>query len=83
MTATVAETWRELEARTCKAKHPFTGAGDAHEAARRARARGEATVRAYPCPWCARYHVGHLPSLDALERLAAALRARREEIGRC
>lgn len=74
--------WRAEQTHSCGRKLKYLDPADAHAAARRARAKGEA-VRAYPCPWCCEFHIGHVPSLESLERLAVALRARREELGRC
>lgn len=33
----------------------------------------------YRCPFCRSWHVGHVPSLDALQQIAAAIRVLSQE----
>lgn len=79
--------WRAIEDRVCTRKHPY----DTGDEARRARGmlvrrvRDDA-IRVYPCPFArsqglaAHYHLGHVPDLAGLRRIAAALRAKSAEV---
>lgn len=81
-----AEAARVVE-RVCGAKHRFDDPGRAWQAARAVRRRTGSAVRAYRCPFsggtraAAHWHIGHVPSVDSLRVVAAAIRIRTQRIG--
>ena len=81
-----AEAARVVE-RVCEAKHRYSDPGGAWRAARAVRGRTGSAVRAYRCPFSggtratAHWHIGHVPSIDSLRRVAAAIRIRTQRIG--
>lgn len=61
--------------RTCGDKRRYrTRWGARHAAERRSQASGD-TIRAYRCPFCPSFHIGHVPSMESLEALAEAIRS--------
>lgn len=72
--------WHQEADRACDGKHPY-GRKTAREIAARMRAQDGEDVCAYRCPWgrTAHWHVGHTPSVERLERIAAAIRNRTNE----
>lgn len=73
--------WHTEADRGCARKHPY-GRTTARSIAARMQTAGDRTVSAYRCPWAddndPHWHVGHLPSMEGLERIAAAIRNRNE-----
>lgn len=66
--------WRAVEVRVCGTKVRY--------GAKAARARADSygnDVRPYRCPFCGGYHVGHAPSMQSVETIAAAIRARAQD----
>jgi hypothetical protein len=70
--------------RCCTSKHCYATPGEARRAARTARARTGKPISAYRCPFTggtraqAHWHIGHVPSLADLERIALAIRTRHQ-----
>jgi len=81
-----AEAARVVE-RVCEAKYRYGDPGGAWRAARAVRWRTGSAVRAYRCPFSggtramAHWHIGHVPSIDSLRVVAAAIRVRTQRIG--
>jgi hypothetical protein len=63
--------------RSCLSKTTWESRGMAKKSAQRARDRGDTNVRAYRCPLCCHYHIGHPPTADA--ELVKAAEQRRHE----
>jgi hypothetical protein len=57
----------------------------AREAADKVSAETGETIRPYRCPWGTgrHWHIGHPPSLEGLERIAAAIRHRNDTTEEC
>ena len=74
--------WHVEAERACEGKRRF-GPRVAREVAADMRRRGD-RVHPYLCPWhdpdeVPHWHVGHCPSMAAVERIAAAIRNRANE----
>jgi hypothetical protein len=71
--------------RVCRSKERFPGPGPARRTARRLSATMDAPVHGYRCPFAddgpRHWHVGHMPSLAGLDRLALAIRVRAQREG--
>jgi len=73
--------------RACGSKERYSGPGAARRAARRIRGRTGRDVQPYRCPFsggmraAAHWHIGHVPSIASLGRIAAAIRIRAQGIG--
>jgi hypothetical protein len=68
--------------RACGSKERFVGPGGARRAARRVSAATRERVRAYRCPFgdgTRHWHIGHVPSMAGLGRLALAIRVRAQQ----
>lgn len=81
-----AEATRVVE-RVCGSKVRYGDPGRAWQAARAVRRRTGSPLRAYRCPFsggtraAAHWHTGHVPSIESLRRVAAAIRFRAQRIG--
>lgn len=66
----------ELRARVCGDKRDYGDPAEAWQVRRRMIAQGfdAEPLRAYRCPLCRRFHLGHPPSLETLEGLARLIR---------
>lgn len=71
--------WHDEAERACDGKTPY-GRRTAHDIAARMRHAGDQTATAVRCPWgpTSHWHVDR-PTLDDLERTAAAIRNRTNE----
>lgn len=81
-----AEAARVAE-RVCGSKQRYEDPGSAWGAVRAVRRRTGGDLRAYRCPFsggtraAAHWHIGHVPSIGSLRRVAAAIRIRAQRIG--
>lgn len=64
---------RTVRRRACREKLRY-GLSTAREVAAAVRRRTGDRVKQYRCPWCRRWHVGHVPSVKSLRRVAQAIR---------
>jgi hypothetical protein len=82
-----AEEVASIVERACRLKERFYGPGPARRTARRVSAATGEPVRAYRCPFgdgtrrTRHWHIGHIPSMAGLDRLALAIRARAQGVG--
>jgi hypothetical protein len=72
--------WHHEAHRAHDGKKNYPGPAEARAAADRLRAEGE-QVAPYRCPWGKgrHWHIGHVPSVEGLERIAAAIRHRNDD----
>lgn len=74
MPAPVRVEWQRVVDGACVRKKPF-GVAAAHRRVV-AEQHGDPRLRAYRCPFCGAWHLGHVPSMKQVRKLAAAIRAR-------
>lgn len=73
--------WRVVLERGCVGKRRM-GHGRARRVAAELddrRPKGEPHIGCYRCPLCSGYHVGHVPSIEGLQSIADAIRARAQD----
>jgi hypothetical protein len=72
--------WRAVLDRCHEGKAPMSRQA-AHDEAQRLNRRNPQDTPAgpYRCPSCRSYHVGHVPSMESLQSIAEAIRARHQE----
>lgn len=72
--------WHDEAERACDGKAPY-GRDTARQIVARMRHAGDTNASAYRCPWGREnhWHVGHVPSVERLEEIAAAIRNRTNE----
>lgn len=81
-----AEEVAEVVERTCTSKYRYDDPALSRSVAWRVRDRTMRPVRAYRCPFGdgtrahAHWHVGHVPSMAALQRIADATRVRAQGV---
>lgn len=76
----VLSDWRTVVDRACWSKRRHDDPADAH---RHLRFLHDPTMRVYRCPFAdgaPHFHVGHVPSVDEVRRIAVAIRARATEL---
>ena len=67
--------WRRVKHDVCDRKTVFT----THTEARQHIGRGDIRMRVYRCPFCQALHLGHIPNMKTLRRIATAIRARAQD----
>lgn len=80
MPAPITVNWRNVEWDACRRKKQL-GERAARAAAADKNKRGRAPRSyAYPCPFCHHWHLGRVPNMRTLRKVASALRARANDL---